>query len=238
MRNEEHSTILPAIREGYVKQVVSRLLDSISKIGLAAAKTQSALTLNYIIDCLGGIAELLFKEKFLTIKTGFHEELLQTISVVGRLYFIRAGRVQPWFVWGGEEVLTDLAFSALDAGQDEITVTCVKSILNVSTRLIPLDKYGYDAPRLASRIAVIGVYALHKSNMTVAQFCADDLAEFDKKYLKDSPRPHPMLHIETMREEYEESKEDWRREEKWKEAFCQATETEVKNYESLFKEIR
>jgi hypothetical protein len=238
VKNEEHPLIETAAREEYAKQTVSRLLESISEIGLAASKTQYSLTLHYVIDCLGGITELLCKEKFVTIKTGFREELLEVISVAGRLYFIRTENVHPWFVWGGEEVLTDLAFRALDLGQDEIALACVKSILDVSTKLIVIDKYGYDAPRLASRAAVIGVYAQHKSNKIVAKQCTTDLAVFDRKYMKHSPNPHAMLHIKTMRGAYEKSKEDWRRDKKWEEAFRQVTENEVKDYETLLKSAK
>ena len=236
-KNEEYPIIETAAREGYAKEVVSRLLECIHKIGLAASKNNSPLVLHNIFDCVAGIMDLLLKEKFTTAKDGFREELLEAIDTVSNSYIVRSGDIHPWFVWGGEDTLTNLAFATLSQGQDKISTACEKSILAVSNTLIELDKHGYDSPRLASRIAVIGVYALHRSNKTVAQECANDLAGFDKKYVKHSPSPHPMLHIQTMHRNYEKSKEDWRRD-KWEEAFCQVTEDELKSFEALFRNIR
>ncbi|MGD0177670.1 MAG: hypothetical protein ABSC50_12695 [Candidatus Bathyarchaeia archaeon] len=235
VKNEEYPIIETAAREGYVKEVVSRLLECIHKIGLAASKNNSPVVLHNIFDCVAGIMDLLFKEKFTTAKDGFREELLEAIGTVSSSYIIRSGDIHPWFVWGGEDVLTELAFAALSQGQDEISTACEKSVLGIANTLIEIDKHGYDSPRLASRIAVIGVFALHKSNKGVAQECANDLAGFDKKYMKRSPSPRPMLHIKTMHEDYEKSKEDWRRDQKWEEAFCQVTEDELKSFEDLFR---
>lgn len=220
------------------KEVVSRLLECIHTIAIAAAKNDSPIILGNIFDCISGIIDLLLKENFKAIKNGFHEELLQAIRLVSSCYITRTGRVHPSFVWDGEEVLTDLAFATLNQGQREIPIACEKAILDVSDKLIELDTSGYEGPRLASRIAVIGVYALHKSNNAVAEECAGDLARFDKGYMQHSPRPQRNLHLETLDDDYEESKEDWRREEKWQEAFCHVTMRKLSSFKVRFENAR
>ena len=60
---------------------------------------------------------------------------------------------------------------------------------------------------------------MHRSNKLVAQECVKDLAKFDMMYMKHSPAQHHRLLIQTLNADYEQSKEDWRRELKWQEAF-------------------
>lgn len=235
VKNEEYPLIETAAREGYVKEVVSRLLECIEKIGLAASKNNSPVVLHNIFDCVSGIMDLLLKEKFKTAKHGFREELLEAIGIVSNSYIVRSGDIHPWFVWGGEDVLTNLAFAALNEGQSEIVMTCAKSIVHVSFRLIERDKYGYAPLRLASSVAVIGIYSLHRSNKAVARECVKYLAVFHKEYMKKSPQPQPKLLVETMRTEYKNSKNDWMRDQKWKELYAQVTEKEVNSFERLFK---
>jgi hypothetical protein len=239
VKNEKYPDIETAYREGYAKQVVSRLLECIHKIAAAAAKSDSPLILRNIFECIGGMNDLLLKESFKTVKDGFREELLQGIRLVGSCYITRTERIHPSFVWGeGEELLTNLAFVTLDQGQDEIPIACEKAIIGVSERLIELDKYGYDAPRLASRIAVIGVYALHTSNKLVAQECVSDLARFDKRYIQHSPSPHPMVLLQTLNEDYEKSREDWRRDQKWEQALSQVTVKELNTFINRFRRAK
>jgi len=72
----------------------------------------------------------------------------------------------------------------------------------MSIETIKRDEYGYKPARLASRIAVIGSYALYLANNVLAKECADRLVEFDSTYLKESPKPHDRRHIKEMQETY------------------------------------
>ena len=56
--------------------------------------------------------------------------------------------------------------------------------------------------------------------------------------MKNSPDPHPMLLMETMHGKYEKSKEHWRRDENWEEAFSKVTEKELKSFEALFSNAK
>jgi len=75
--------------------------------------------------------------------------------------------------------------------------------MNLAIHAIKLDKYGYDAPRIAMKIIMIGVFGVEKKNNTVTEECLETLIKFDEEYTKLSPRPIPQLHIRELKEQYE-----------------------------------
>jgi len=239
VKNEPYPSIETRGREKYAKEIVSELLEALGKIGSEAAKRDSPIALGRIVDCIDEITVVLIGEKFKTFSNGFHEELLEAVGALSGTYIFRTGAVMPWFVWDGAETLTTLAFQSLDAARDEIAGRCVESLLNVSVKLVKLDKYGYEPPRIASRIAIIGSYALHKANSTFAKLCVDDLVKFDKAYLADSPAPHDRRHTQDMRAVHKQLHNGAIiRDEKWNESYIEVTPTDLDNFEELYEETR
>ena len=87
------------------------------------------------------------------------------------------------------DAITSIGVLAFDSHK-KITDECIDSLNEMSLRMIKLDKIGYDVPRLAARLGVIGAYALSKNVTNIADKAAEQLARFNSRYVKESPSPH------------------------------------------------
>jgi len=98
IKNESYPQIETSWREEYAKDVVSKLMETLEKIGLKAAESNSWMLMRYVVYAIEGIAILLVREKFVTLKEGFDEELEVTINALQDMYLL-SGEKPPPLAW-------------------------------------------------------------------------------------------------------------------------------------------
>ena len=204
IKNEEFPEIQTHPREEYSKEVMSRLMKTLGKIAIWASEKDSLILLGDSIDHILRIALSMLKEKFITIKQGYKDEILHVIDDLSRSYILSATHLfnieahSPVPSEVGDSI-TSIAIYALDSKQKEVTTYCLEALNRMCISIVERDHYGYDVARCAGRIGVIGAYALHKREGKISDKSVDLLVNFDKSYLTKSPNPQDRLHIEEMR---------------------------------------
>lgn len=169
-------------------------MESLNKIEVASAKKHSTYSLWACNNSLNEIALLILKEKLSTIKEGYTSEVLNVIEAMKVAYLIiaRYAFETDWHVPITSQIvdsITSIGAFAIDFAE-EITKECNSTLNEIAFAMIKHDKYGYDIPRIAARIGVIGSVALHKNKTAIADEATTLLASLSKKYIDDSPKPN------------------------------------------------
>jgi len=204
IKNEKYPMIETSFREEYCKTVVSKLMRTLGKIAVLAAKKHSSLLLKRTVDYILKITMSMLKEKFKTIKEGFNNEILNVVNDLKSSCLLTAS-----YAFDSDlhtsipsdivDMITSIAVCALEVGRLQVADHCLKALQHMSVTLVDRDKYGYDVARYAGRIGVIGAYALHKKEKNLSDKTTELLASFDRIYLQKSKSPHDGLHINEMR---------------------------------------
>lgn len=204
IKNEDYPEIQTHPREEYSKEVMSGLMKTLGKIATWASEKGSLILLGDSIDNILRITLSMLKEKFITFKEGYRDEILHVVDDLSRSYMLITTNL---FKIGAHssvpsevsDAITSIAISGMDVEQKEVTTRCLEAFYRMCISVVERDHYGYDVARCAGRIGVIGAYALHKGADEIADKSADLLVNFDKSYLTKSPNPQDRLHIEEMR---------------------------------------
>jgi len=205
IKNEKYPEIQTRSREEYSKEVISRLMKTLGRIAIWTSKKSSLILLGYSVDHILGIALLMLKEKLITFKEGYKEEILRAIDYLKKSYKLSATYLYDTEVHSPvpkeiSDAITSIAFCSMDVEQKEVTIHCLEALYHMCVSVVEHDKYGYDVARCAGRIGVIGAYALHKGEGEISDKSVDLLVNFDKSYLTKSPNPQDRSHIEEMRQ--------------------------------------
>jgi hypothetical protein len=194
IKNESYPQIETFAREEYCKNVTAKLVETLGRIAMTSAQTRSLYSLGPSVDCLFDLSLLMLQEEFKTVKNSFEEEIGEIIQSLKETYLEIASYA---FVKGRNLLVTDEIGDAITSigvlafdSHKKITDECIDSLNEMSLRMIKLDKIGYDVPRLAARLGVIGAYALSKNVTNIADKAAEQLARFNSRYVKESPSPH------------------------------------------------
>ena len=203
IKNEKYPKIETSPREEYCKTVMSKLMRTLGKIAVLAAKKHSLLLLGRTVDYILKITMSMLREKFTTIKEGFNNEVLNVVDDLKSSYLLTAS-----YAFDSDlhtpipreisDVITSIAVCALEVGRVQVADHCLKALQHMSVNLVERDKYGYDVARCAGRISIIGAYALHRKEKNLSDKATELLANFDKIYLQKSQSPHDRLHIDEM----------------------------------------
>jgi hypothetical protein len=203
IKNEKYPKIETNPREEYCKTVMSRLMQTLGKIAVLAAKKRSLLLLGRTVDYILKITISMLKEKFITIKEDFNNEVLDVVDDLESSYSSIAS-----YAFDSDlhtpipreisDVITSIAVYALEVGRFQVTDHCLEALQHMSVNLVQRDKYGYGIARCAGRISIIGAYALHRKEKNLSDKATELLANFDKIYLQKSPSPQDRLHIGEM----------------------------------------
>jgi len=235
IKNESYPKMETHRREEYTKDITSKLMETLEKIGMKAAENHSRMLMQHVVEAIEGIAILLVKEKFLTLKEGFDQELVGAIKALQDMHLLSREDSLSTTV----RALTAVAFCSLDVRKDEMAIRSVNALLSASVKAIEWDKYGYESARLASKIAMIGSYALHLANEALAKECADRLVEFDSTYLKESPSTHDRLHIEEMQETRRQMRDETNYFDKtYGSSYREVSETTLDRFKELYETAR
>jgi hypothetical protein len=230
LKNEEYPQGETYYREQYSKDILSRLIHTIGAIAISSSKQHSVLTLGRVVDCLMDVAILMMKERFKTLEEGYKTELSRVVMILKRAYYEIAGYSfdNEWFLPLPREIsdaITSIAVFALES-QKGITIECLDALHEMSLGMIKRDKYGYDVARCAARMGVVGVFALGKNESLVVDKAAEMLADFDKKYVQNSPSPQEGVHLDEIKKLYERSNAE------------QVVMNETEAFGSLYKTIK
>jgi len=203
IKNEKYPKIETNPREEYCKTVMSKLMQTLGKIAVLAAKKRSLRLLRRIVDYILKITISMLKEKFITIKEGFSHEVLNVVDYLKSSYLLIASYAFDSGLHTSlpseiSDVITSIAIYALEVGQTEIVDHCLEALQHMSANFVGRDNYGYDVARCAGRMGIIGTYALHRKENNLSDKAAELLANFDQIYLQKSPSPHDRLHIDEI----------------------------------------
>jgi hypothetical protein len=208
-KNEPHQAIETARREGYAHEIASSVLDLLIHIGIQAGVNKSSMVMSYVAQPIHRIALALMGEKSAAPKGAFEGEVCKAVGGLASIYQ-HAGDCPLLEVI--PDSLTDIAFCSIGATKDEIALRVVEAIHQMSVETISWDKYGYDAHRLAGRLAVIGSYAVNARNRDVAEGCVKSLIQLDRSFIRKYGKQKEQLHLTEARELHDEdhlSLEDW-----------------------------
>jgi hypothetical protein len=203
LKNAEYPQIETHFREEYTKGILSKLIQTLSGIAIAASKTNSTHTLRSSVDCLLDVTLLMIKEKFKTVAEGLKAEILLVVKALKASYLPIASFSfrNEWFLSIPAEIgdaITSIAVFSMEFSK-EVTLECLDTLHHLSLEMVKQDKDGYDVARLASRIGVIGTIAINKNENAIAEKAAILLADFDKNYLQYSPSPQKDEHIDEIK---------------------------------------
>lgn len=228
-KNEPHSDKEKAFREGYAWEIVTLLLDVLSKIGIKAAEKKSSMLLTYVAQPIGGIALTLLNEKSTALKNGFDPLVSKAITALATMY-LRAERCP--LADGLTDALTEIAFRSLDAGKADIASQVVEATFQMSLGTMKWDQYGYDSQRLAGRLGVIGSYAINASDTRNAATCANTLVQFDIAYRRRYPQSKDRRHFEEMQKLHDQEGISL---EKWEDAYGNIPQAALDRFDMLLK---
>lgn len=203
VKNEEHPENETFQREEFAKEIMAELVKAIGSIANNSSKLHSTHIIGSSIDCLLDLALLMLNEKFISLKTGFKEELFQVIKIMKITYLNIAGYSfdKEWFLSIPSEIgdaVTSIAVFAVESEKD-ITDEGLEALNQMCLLMIKRDKLGYDVSRLAARIGVIGVIALDKNETQITEKAATMLTNFEASYLANSPQPQKGKTIGEMK---------------------------------------
>jgi len=239
IKNEEYPKVETHPREAYCKKVMSRLMQTLGKIAVLAAERRSNLLVGKTIEHIFKITLSMLNEKFITIKEGFREEVLNVIGDLQKSYLrLDFSSSVPREI---SDVLTSIAVYALENEHTEITTQCIDALQNISITSIERDSYGYDVARCAARIGIIGAYALHRGKKQLSDKAAESLVNFDEIYLKKSPNPHERLQIDEISKLHERSNTDqllFEEEEIYSNLFKKVPQKTLKKFSELYDKKR
>lgn len=206
-KNELHPDSETAYREGYAWEMISSLLDALTKIGVKAAQKKSSMLLVYVAQPMHRIALVLMNEKSVALKDSFDPQVCTVVTALASM-FMQAGDCP--LIDEIADALIDIAFQSLDVGKGAIASHVVEAISEMSLRMMSWDRYGYDSQRLAGRLGVIGSYAINASDTIVAKACANGLVQFDKAYRQKYRGSKDRRHFGEMQELHDrEGIEEW-----------------------------
>lgn len=207
VKNEEYPKIETSSREGYSKEIVSRLMETLGKIAIWTSQKNSLFLLGESIDCILRITLSMLKEKLITIENGYNDVICKVIGDLSRAYTVSMTHLLN--TEGHSPVpdditdaVTSIAIYALEEGKEDITIYCVKALHHMCLSIVERDKYGYDTARCAGRIGVIGAYALYKSKSKIVSESLNMLMNFNEVYSSKSLSPQDNLHIDEIRSIY------------------------------------
>lgn len=190
-------------------------METLGKIAIWTSKKGSRPPLWDVVDCMLKITLRMMQEKFKSIKEGYKDTILNVVDDFSTSYTQASTYLLDRTIHSALpskicDSVTSIAIYSLHAGKTEVTLHCMEALNHMCFSIIEKDKFGYDAPRCAGRIGVIGAYSLHTGNDEIVHKAVDFIVNFDKAYLAKSPKPHDRLHLDKMKNIYSESKEAYR----------------------------
>jgi len=197
-KNEPHKNLETAYREGYAHEIASSVLDLLIHVGVEAAEKKSSMVMAYAADTIRRTALLLMAENS---KYGFDDEVRKAVGGLAGIYQHADDCPLLDHV---PHSLMEIALNSIDATRDNITLSVIGAIQQMTVKTMSWDKHGYDTQRLAGRLIVAGSYAANAQNKVVADACLKGLTQYDTAYARKYGKPKELLQLSEAQELHDE----------------------------------
>lgn len=237
VKNKEYPEIETHWREEYAKDVISNIIDSLRAIGVSAAKTQSWTVLNYTNNTLRDIGLICIGENFVTFKENLEEELINLVNS-SRIIYTACEAFSSPLPSKISESLAILGINCVEKKFEKITFKIISNILYMALHNMKFDKYGYKAPRIASKIGLIGVFGMENKDDVIVDKCLKTLIKFDKENIKSYSETKHQLHLKSLEEGYKHLKERRGILSDYDKSFSKISDESLQKFKNLYNEMR
>ena len=101
------------------------------------------------------------------------------------------------------DTLASLSLECIILDRQNLTIEIVSILLETCFHVAKIDEFGYEVPRTANRITIIGVLAVEMNVETVTGKILQVLEEYDKKVKQIVKEYHPRANVEELKKEIE-----------------------------------
>jgi hypothetical protein len=99
------------------------------------------------------------------------------------------------------DVLTTLALKCMILNRENLTIEIVSNLMEASFRVAKIDEFGYEPPRIAKRIMMIGVLSIEMDRDLVTKKVLRALEEYDVNIKYKVKEFHPRLNVDELKKE-------------------------------------
>lgn len=196
IKNEKYEQIETHWRENYSKEIISEIIEFLQKIGTILAKKHLIFELRYLTKQLKQIGSVCLDEEFITFEDNLDDEIVKLVGSISGFYFTWEISHKPsQFI---SESLAFLGLQSIEKNNESISNEIINNLYDMAVytmRFVNNKEYAHD---IASKIGLLGAFAIEKKNVIILDKCLEKLIDFENEYSGLYPKFDSSIHIKQL----------------------------------------
>lgn len=189
--------------ERHAFDTIPHITGLLLKVIFLAVDNKNSSVFKYSTNTFYQIAISLLKEK-LRLELNFNDEVRRMIKAFYSFFtrfFIDDESLDDSLFDDTLDVLTRLALDCIVLDNQNLTIEMVSKLLEASFHVAKIDEFGYEVPRIAKRIMMVGVLAIEMNNDSVTKKVLQALEKYDVNIKEIVKEFHPRVSVDELKKE-------------------------------------
>jgi len=203
LKNKEVDDFTIRSFEKYAYNTVPHVTGCLLKVMSLAVGNKNSEVFKYSMNTFYLIALNLLSQK-LRLELNYNDEVHRMIKEIYYFFtrlFIDDESLDDSLFDEILDVLTTLGLQCMILGKENLTIKVVSILFEACFHVAKIDKFGYEVPRVAKRIMMIGVQAIEMNIDLVTKKVLQALKEYDENIIHIVKEFHPRTNVDELKKE-------------------------------------